>query len=156
MQIKDFIISFNELFNEEPWYGVSTIDSLETIPLEKWNEKPKGVSNSIAAIVWHMIDWRYFVIEKIKENGVFDIILNTEADWRKNVFVTTETDVLEILESLKNTQQVIPELLLAKPADWIKETTKGKKYDNAYMLRGILNHDAYHLGQINLIYSQLK
>lgn len=156
MTVKDFILNFNELFNGSPWYGVSTIASLETIPLEQWNRKPVGVSNSIAAIVWHIIDWRCFVIEKIKDNEAFDIVLNTEADWRKDILVNKEADVLEIITALKSTQETICKLLNEKPASWLLKTTKGKEYNNGYMLRGILNHDAYHLGQINLIYSQLN
>ncbi len=156
MTIKDFILSFNELFKGNPWYGVSTMDSLETISFEQWNKKPIGVSNSIATIVWHVIDWRCFVIEKIKDNEAFDIVLNTEADWRKDILVNKEADVLEIVTTLKNTQETICRLLKEKPASWLLETTKGKEYNNEYMLRGILNHDAYHLGQINLIYSQLN
>lgn len=156
MTTKDFILSFNELFQGEPWYGTSAMDSLELISLEKWNKKPNNTSNSIATIVWHMIDWRYFVIEKMQENEAFDIVLNTEADWRKDIFLKTEEAVLALISEFKKTQKTICELVQSKSDTWLLETTPGKNYDNAYMLRGVLNHDAYHLGQINLISSQLK
>lgn len=156
MKIKDFIDESNELYNGEPWFGVSIVASLQNVNLESWNLKPKNTSNSIASIVCHMIDWRSFVIEKLKENTIFDIALNTKEDWRKNVLVTTEEEKNEILLELEASQEELVKLIQEKKASWFIEKTVGKEYTNSYMLHGILQHDAYHLGQINLINSQLR
>ena len=60
MEIKDFIENSTELYNGEPWFGVSIVGSLHDITLESWNLKPENTSNSIATIVCHMIDLEAF------------------------------------------------------------------------------------------------
>lgn len=156
MSIKDSIIQYNEVFEGQPWFGTSILKSLQDIPLLFWNKKPEKTSHSILELVYHLIDWRIFVIEKLKENKTFDIKLNTEQDWRKDVFISTEKKKKEVVKELAETQNVICELLKGKLDEWKYQEVAGKAYKNEYMIRGILQHDIYHLGQINLIYSQLK
>jgi uncharacterized damage-inducible protein DinB len=156
MNIENSIIQYNEVFNEEPWFGTSVLKSLEQIPVLFWNKKPEKVSHSIAELIYHIIDWRGFVIEKLKGNATFDIELNTEKDWRKGILIHTEEEKKNTLETLVETQNTITKLLATASDLWLSEPTLGKTYTNAYMMRGIMQHDTYHLGQINLIYSQLK
>ncbi len=156
MEIKDFIKSYQELFSGETWYGNSILKSLEDVPLEFWNEKPRNTKNTIAEIVCHIIDWRYFVIEKLKENASFDIMLNSKADWRENVSVRTTEEKENLFLELKKSQETLIGLVKEKDILWLEEKTPGKAYCNKYMLEGVLQHDVYHLGQINLINSQLK
>lgn len=156
MSIEDSIIQYNEVFEGEPWFGTSILKSLQDIPLLFWNKKPEKASHSILELVYHLVDWRIFVIEKLKENKTFDIKLNTEQDWRKDVFISTEKQKKEVIKELVGTQNVICELLKKKTEEWRHEEVAGKVYKNEYMIRGILQHDIYHLGQINMTYSQLK
>ncbi len=156
MNLKSFCKTNNEVFKGEPWFGESLVGSLQKIPLRKWNLKPEHTSNSIASIVFHIIDWRYFVIEKLKGNASFDITLNTKEDWRENVEVNTEEERTKIFLELKNSQENIIKLLEEKKDNWLTKNTAGKEYTNDFMLQGVLQHDVYHLGQINLINSQLK
>lgn len=60
------------------------------------------------------------------------------------------------LQELVETQNIICELLLAKPDSWLNEQVAGRQYRNGYMVNGVIQHDIYHLGQINMVYSQLK
>ncbi len=156
MEIKDFVASYGELFNGETWYGNSIMKSLENVAVQFWNEKPKNTKKTIAEIVCHIIDWRYFVIEKLKENTFFDIKLNSKADWRENVSVRTTEEKESMFSELKKSQETLIGLVKEKDTLWLEEKTMGKAYSNKYMLEGILQHDVYHLGQINLINSQLK
>ena len=156
MTLENYCNTSNEVFNGHPWYGDSLMASLQNIPLENWNRKPENTSNSIANLVCHMIDWRCFVIEKLKENASFDIELNTSADWRENIRVHTEEEKNKIVSELKDSQEQLMALIKEKKATWLSNKTPGKEYTNEYMLQGVLQHDMYHLGQINLINNQLK
>ncbi|WP_106791443.1 DinB family protein [Aquimarina sp. Aq78] len=156
MNIKDSIKKYDEVFEGEPWFGNSILKSLEHIPVLFWDKKPKKVSHSISELVYHLIDWRGFVIEKLKGNKAFDIELNSEKDWRKGVLIQNEKEKKKTLEELIETQNIICELLLAKPDSWLNEQVAGRRYRNEYMINGVIQHDIYHLGQINIVYSQLK
>lgn len=156
MEIKDLVQALKDVFDGEPWFGTSVMDSLASIPTVLWDRKSSPSRNTIAALVWHMIDWRYFVIEKLNGNTDFDITLNTTADWREEVAVKNEEDVVALIKELKDTQRILCELLMQKEEVWLFKKTAGKSYNNVYMVQGLIQHDSYHLGQINLIHSQLK
>ncbi len=156
MNIEDSITQFEEIFEGEPWFGSSILKSLKLIPVEFWDKKSGNVSHSITELVYHMMDWRVFVIEKLKDNESFSIEINSGKDWRKDVLVQTETQKEIILKELIKTQKLICELLTTKPDSWMYENIVGTTYKNEYMIKGAIQHDIYHLGQINMIYSQIK
>ncbi|TSE09935.1 MULTISPECIES: DinB family protein [Aquimarina] len=156
MDIEDSITQLEEVFEGQPWFGPSILKSLKDIPVEFWDKKPEYVSHSITELVYHMMDWRVFVIEKLKDNESFGIELNSEKDWRRDVLVQTEVQKETILNELIKTQELICELLTTKPDSWMYENSLGNAYKNDYMIRGMIQHDIYHLGQINSIYSQLN
>ena len=153
MDIEDCTTQMEELFEGEPWFGPALIDSLQKIPVNFWNQKTKNQKHSIAELVWHMMDWRQFVIEKLKENLSYTIEMNSEADWRKNALVNDDEDKRQIIDALIQSQEEIIELLNDKPDSWLQEFVSGKDYKNEYMIQGLIQHDIYHLGQINLLFS---
>ncbi|WP_108866461.1 DinB family protein [Aquimarina aquimarini] len=156
MDPKESVIQYNEIFVGDPWFGDSIMKSLEHIPVGFWDKKPEKASHSISELVYHIIGWRNFVIEKLKGNKEFTIELNSENDWRKDVVVQTEMQKEDTINELGKTQNMISKLLLEIPESKMNEKVAGGEYTNKYMIRGVLQHDVYHLGQINMIYSQLK
>jgi len=156
MDIEDVITQLEEVFEGEPWYGPSVLKSLDMIPVALWNNKVEGASHTIAELLYHMIDWRMFVIEKLKENELFSIEMNSEKDWRKHTSISLETEKKEVIDELRGTQDAIKQLLMTKPDTWMYEFVDGKDYKNEYMIMGGIQHDIYHLGQINFVFTQLK
>jgi len=156
MDIEDSITQFEDFFEGTPWYGPAMLTSLEEIPAEFWDQRIKNASHTITELVYHMLDWRVFFIEKLKGNQLFSIEMNSEKDWRKNIKVTTKEEKQQLLGKLKKSQDVIIELLGAKPDTWMTHVTEGKDYKNEYMTMGAVQHDIYHLGQVNFLYAQLK
>lgn len=154
--VNHFIVALEDVFRGNTWYGTSIWDSLNKIPLDIWNHKVSKQGNSIAELVGHIIAWRLFVIEKLKGNATYDIELNSETDWKSDITIRTSEDLTGLLEELKGTQATICQLLQTKNNEWLSQITPGKTYNNRYMIQGLINHDCYHLGQINLIHSQAK
>ncbi|MCK8522279.1 DinB family protein [Aquimarina sp. D1M17] len=156
MDVEDCIQQIDEAFNGQPWYGPSLFKTLEEIPVIFWNQTPEGASHSITELVYHIIDWKVFVLEKLKDNDTYSIEMNSEKDWRPNILKVDQGQKDKILKELKSTHESLCELLEAKPDSWVNEFTMGKDYSNAYMIRGAVQHDIYHLGQVNMLYSQIK
>ena len=148
MTIESFIDDFKEVYKGDPWSGISITKSLERIPWQDVNGKPETERKSIAEILLHIINWRIFVIAKIKENKPFTIRLNSQEDWTP-IVINSDAEWEQLLERLEETQNIICSLLQGKSNYWFSEITAGKPYTNAYMMRGIIQHDMYHLGQIN-------
>ncbi len=156
MDIEDCITHLEETFIGQPWFGTSFLKSLENISFELWNRKSHGISHTIAELIHHSMDWRLFVIEKVKGNEKYSIEMNSDKDWRPNVSVSTQDEKEALLSELKTTQQTLCQLLEKKPDSWLYEFVLGKEYTNEYMIRGLLQHDIYHLGQINMIAGIMK
>lgn len=156
MDIEDSIRQLEAIFEGDPWLGRSILKSLKSIPFKFWDVKPEKSKHSIAEFVFHMVDWRVFVVEKLKENQSYSIAMDSEMDWRKDVSIATEREKKECLAELIKTQEEILKLLAEKSDSWLQEFVLGKDYKNEYMVIGVMQHDIYHLGQINLIHSQIK
>lgn len=151
MKTEEFIRDYKEIFEGEPWYGQSLMETLTSISFPLVNYKPAGNFHSIAGLVKHMLIWRKFVVEKLRENEEFDIELNSPADWNENPKLSNATEWSLLLKELKVSQKEIESALVTKNEDWANEPAPGKNYANHYMLRGIVCHDIYHLGQIRLL-----
>ncbi len=156
MDIEDSISQLQEHFDGKPWFGASIWESLEKIPVAYWDAKPSNANHSIAELVCHMIDWRGFAIERINGNESYSIELNSTQDWREGVSVASAHDKQVMLDEFAQTHEQLCELLAAKPDAWMTELVAGGTYTNEFMIRGVLSHDLYHLGQINLLHQQSK
>lgn len=151
MNSQEFLQEYREVFNGSPWYGAAVLKSLQRIPFALVNQKLHPQGHSIAGLLKHMLAWRNFVLEKLEENADFDIDLNSTADWEEGVMMDSEEEWQKLLQSLENSQQRMEQLLADKSEEWLAQPVAGKPYSNQFMLRGILYHDVYHLGQIRLM-----
>ncbi len=141
-------------FNGTPWYGTSVMDQLKVMDHKVVNATVQGC-NSIAACVQHIIQWRVLVIEKLKGNVPFNIEMNTKEDWPM-LEVEGAIGWKKLLGRLQETQDEIVHLLSDKGATFLDTIVVGKSYDYRTLINGMVQHDVYHLGQVGLIYSQLK
>ena len=153
---KEIIKSLSEIFEGEPWYGDSVMRKLENVPYIIGYKTCNPESHSAAQIVGHLIAWKTFAAEKLKSNNGFSIEIDTEKDW-PDIEVNTQKEWEALKGKLVAAQSEIYKCLNEKKDDsYLKEKVNGKDYDFAYLLKGIIRHDIYHIGQIGLIESQLK
>lgn len=141
-------------FDGKPWYGISVMEKLDSIPWEVVDNQRYG-SKSIAVLVQHMINWRVFVLRKLRGNKDFDIEINGSMDWSK-VQIENNQEWQAQKKELIHTQMEIIQALTSHGDVFLKEIVPGRDYDFEYLVNGISDHDTYHLGQIALIYSELK
>jgi len=149
--MKDLITEYKEVFEGIPWHSESIMESIEKVPLEYYDKKLEGAHHTIGELIQHMIDWRIFVMEKIKKNEAFDIVMNTPSDWKETVRINSEVDKDNLLVQLKTTYEQLLKLFSQLTEKDLSETVHGKPYNIHYMIKGIIDHDIYHQGQINLM-----
>lgn len=155
-KINEFIRSLSEAFEGEPWYGDSVMRKLENLPYEVGYKTCIPESHSVSQIVGHLIAWKKLAIEKLKNNEEYTLEIDSEVDW-PDIEVHSREEWEALKRDLVAAQCKIYELLNAVEDDsFLSEKVKGKGYDFAYLLRGVIQHDIYHIGQIGLIESQLK
>lgn len=156
MKIQERTREFKEIFEEKSWYGASVLETLRSVSYPFVNLRLHDQSHSIAELVQHMLNWRMFVVEKLNGNEEFDIELNSKFDWPESFHIEDEEVWNNLIIKLINSQEEIVEALSLKSEDWLTQKTPGEQYNNDFLIRGIMYHDIYHLGQIRLINSVIK
>ena len=148
-QLQALIKRFETVYEGQPWYGSSMLSSLKKIAPELITRSLIPGKKNIAELVRHIVAWRLFLIEHLKGNHSYQIDLDTELDWPPVQGLGWE----ELLEELAESQQTIIELLGGQEDAILKKImSHGKnEYSFRYLIEGVIQHDIYHLGQINLI-----
>lgn len=155
-RINELIRSLSEIFEGEPWYGQSVMRKLENVPYKIGYKTCVPESHNAAEIIAHLIAWKTFALQKMRSNNGFNIEVDSDKDWP-----VTEVNSPEEWEALKRklvvTQSEIYEFLEEQANDsFLDKMVNGKNYNFEYLIKGIIQHDIYHLGQIGLIESQFK
>ncbi len=138
---------FHSSFHGPAWHGPSAQQVLEEISSQD-ALKSVGDGHNIAELVYHMIAWRNFLINKLKGHQDYDV--SDEENFQK--FESLSTQEWESLKmKLEKSQSEILELL-SKVDDAILVQKVGMRDYNLYnLMHGVIHHDLYHLGQIILI-----
>ena len=155
-RINELIRSLSEIFEGEPWYGQSVMRKLENVPYKIGYKTCVPESHSAAEIIAHLIAWKNFALRKLKSNNGFEIEMDSEDDWPV-VEINSPEEWEDLKRELVAVQSEIYKLLEEKENDsFLDKMVHGKDYNFEYLIRGIIQHDIYHLGQIGLLESQFK
>ena len=141
----------NEFYSGDQWVTENFENKVALLDAETALKRIPGFNHNIAEIVEHMAAWRYFVYRKLQGDTEFDIIDNTTADW-------PEPEAWQLtLNNFYQSQSSLTKALNEFPAERLGDIVPGRSYDFAYLIKGILQHDYYHYGQIGcLIAAQEK
>ncbi len=138
---------FEDLFEGNPWLDVTILGTLENVTSEQASRKLPPIANSIWEIVNHLIDWRLNVLQRVKGKA-----LTTPSDnYFKPIKDTSQAAWEKTIERLQESQDKWLTFLEEMNTDTFSDvypTNKMKYYEH---IHGIIQHDAYHLGQIMLL-----
>ncbi len=143
---------FHDLYDGEAWIGVNILDTLSHISVEQAHTRVMPQWNTVWEIVNHLIGWRENVLVRISgktirtpsHNYIQPIKKPTEAAWNKTLDHLAESQIAW-MATLKNLKSADLEI--------IYPGNEMAYYEN---IHGVLQHDAYHLGQIVLLAKALK
>lgn len=126
-----------------PWIDISILGTLKKIPAARAAQQV-GSSNSVWQIVLHMIAWREQLVHKLKGEPMTvsdSNFIETISDTSRKAWVMT-------LDRLAASQELVLKTLASVD---ISKKKKGNMYSNYEYVQAVLQHDAYHLGQIVLL-----
>lgn len=146
----DLIDQLENVFNGSPWFGPSWIETLEKVPADAVNFR-LGKGASIAGLLGHVVTWREYVARKLQGQEDFEITPGN--DWPAGEL--EEKGWQDLVRRFVEIQQELLEGLSEFPSSMLDDNLSGREYSWAFMLQGIIDHDAYHLGQINLLLKQV-
>lgn len=150
MSTTDLTKHIDNVYRTNPWYGFGLLESLGKLTEKQWHQRLGH--RTVADIVGHLIAWRNFAIARINDRTDFGIEMHAITDWPDCSGLSRET----LLQQLEDTQTSLlanlkelddQQLDVHFPADYA--------YSKGDMALGVMQHDIYHTGQINLLVSML-
>lgn len=141
-EIQNIINTLKHTFEKNAWHGPSVLEVLEGVN-ESNAIKRLGASHSIIELVAHMTAWRNYVVEKLNGNDSFELMDDENFPDHTNWQV--------VVTLLKENQQKLLDALAKTPTEKLNEKVPGREFKFYVMLHGIIHHDIYHIGQIQLL-----
>ena len=145
-----FIIEqMKDAYEGDPWFGRNIKSLLADVEEQTAFEKISS-QHSMLDLVWHMITWREFAIDRLQQKPQMQLKYFEQNDWRKLDY-SNKTLWQQVLERLQKTQDELIQLLKKQKDDILDKTVAERNYNFRKLLHGIIQHDIYHLGQIAYI-----
>ncbi|PPK87228.1 DinB family protein [Neolewinella xylanilytica] len=142
---------YRVLHGKMPMFGTGVEESLDPIPEADFH-RPVG-HRTIAQLIGHMVAWRKNSALRFQKLPRPKIELGSPEDW-PDYSRKTKADMLA---ELAETKELLLDALAAVDYGTLEERIHPDYYyHNRHALDGAVQHDIYHLGQINLIASVLR
>lgn len=130
------------------WHGPSLVDLVGDVTAEQAAARPVAGAHSIWELVLHIITWMEIVRERL--HGAEPVEATAERDWPK-VTDTSAEAWRDTVERLKEANRLLADDVRALPDSSFSERVPGRDYGLGVMLRGVVEHDTYHGGQIAIL-----
>lgn len=144
MEKERMIGLLQKLYDGEPWIDVTLKSTLGKLTAEQAAARALEKCNTIWEIVNHLITWRNTVKERIKYNP----IKTPGNNYFEKVLDTSKTAWVETLKKLDDSQNDWVAFLNNLNENDLQKTESASQMTYYELIRGIIQHDAYHLGQI--------
>lgn len=148
----------DRVFRGDPWYGPSVRAVLEDVTATEARARPLPAAHSIWELVLHMTGWKDEVRRRL---AGFPAGNPPAGDWPRAPAGDDAWPVaLAALESshlaLRAALDAMADDVLERPVLDERDPALGTGLTQWQTLRGILQHDVYHLGQISLLKRVLR
>jgi uncharacterized damage-inducible protein DinB len=145
-EIQSIIRNFENTLDGTPWFGRPVYALMREVDESIASTKPNENSHSLTELLYHMLTWAEFTLNRLERNMVTDMAASEKLDWRE--IDPTIHGWEEGLSALIATHQHIIALLHTKDDEFLKEKADYRNYNFRFMLNGLIQHNIYHAGQI--------
>ena len=136
---------------EEAWHGPSLAEVMRDVTPDMASLRISPNTHSIAELLFHMTSWRIFCVKKMQGDEQFDI-LTPEKNFGQlpEKIDDFEWEALQMELSLSQ-EELINELDKRDEDEFLEDIVPGRDYTYYDLLHGIINHDIYHAGQVQIL-----
>ena len=133
------------VYDGPSWLGPNLRELLSGVSAERAKQRPLSKAHSIWEITLHITTWLRVALERLSASEICDP--TTEEDW-PSVSGTWPEACTQLEAAVKALEQAI----LAFPSDRLHRPAPASEPQTYYvLLHGIVQHCAYHAGQIALL-----
>jgi uncharacterized damage-inducible protein DinB len=141
-RIQTLLTELRDAYDGEPWYSDSLRATLDGIDETRANANPLAGAHSIAELVAHITAW-IEVMNRRLDGEVFEVTMDVNfrapANW---------TDDLQRLDAA---HKALLGRVSAMADDDLDRKLAGKPHTIEFGVRGVVQHNIYHQGQIALL-----
>ena len=134
-------------FKGDSWHGPNLVRTLSGIDYEQAMKRPLGERHNIWEITYHMIFWMEEVRKSVRDHK--NLNPDKKNDWPESGATEEEW------EQSVNRLEAAVNMTLDELSNWtdedLEETVPGAKFTFRQMLHGVIHHNLYHAGQINIL-----
>lgn len=143
---------FEDLYDGDNWIGITLWGVLSDITSEQAAQRINSTGNTIWEITNHLIQWRENVMQRVQGKT----LTTPEHNYFEPVTDTSKKAWQQTLKQLKRSQDQWLELLRHFKPENLEKVYAPNQLTYFEHIQGILQHDAYHLGQIVLLTKQIQ
>jgi uncharacterized damage-inducible protein DinB len=146
-EIKAIADQLKRAYEGEAWHGPSLKEILADVTAKRATRRPIESAHSIWEIVLHIAAWEGVVRARLEGEYLLE---PAEGDWPV-VEETGESAWTEALQRLDSNHMSLREAVARLDAVRLFEPLAEGKPSAYFTLRGVIQHDIYHAGQIALL-----
>lgn len=135
-------------YDGDAWYGASFRALLADVDAATAAARPIPTAHTIWELVRHVTVWLDAVRRRLAGEHVE---YAHDADWPAMPATPSRDAWLGTLDLLEQAQRALEHALERMPAAALHDPVPGRHYTAAVMLHGVVQHAAYHAGQIALV-----
>ena len=135
---------FKDYHDNKPWYGKSVMAVLNGIQLSSLESSKQ---RSILSILAHLVQWKKFILEKLRDNSEFSIKVDSKDDWPSY----DHGDQQEFDRLRNECSEIHSQILQLMDQGIAMHDLVDGRYRKHFMVLGLMQHDIYHIGQIALL-----
>src|SRR5262249_438185 len=158
-RVHEFTDQIRRVLEGDPWYGDNILRVLEGVSHDQAAQRPIPNAHNIWELVLHITSWMKEVTRRLKHGNWAE---PTDGDW-PTAPDPTAANWSKAVARVQEAHQAMIARLESFPASRLddqlgmdRDRAMGTGQTYAQMLHGILQHDAYHLGQIGILKKGLR
>lgn len=139
--------------NGEPWFGRAVYTILDEVSPLIVYKKPNGSEHSLIELLYHMITWASFTLDRLEKKPIRDKAATGNLDWRDiDPKIHTWKKGLSEFRALN---KKIMAVLKKKDDSFLEEKVEYRDFNYHFLLNGMIDHTIYHLGQVAYVKKML-
>ncbi|MEO6404718.1 MAG: DinB family protein [Ferruginibacter sp.] len=143
---------FSSLYDGHPWIYVNIYKTFQSINAKQASQKLFTGGNSIWQIIDHLLKWRQNIYER-----VHGMIVESPADnYFTEITDTSGKSWNKLLKDFAASQEQWLHFIQTADESLLEKIDPLNEFSFYEFIQGIIQHDAYHLGQISMLAKQVK
>ena len=139
-----------EGFDRRSWHGTNLNGSIRGLGTEEAAWRPRPARHNIWELIVHTAYWKYAATRRLTGATRYSFPLKG-SNWFRRPQLGTKLELTADIALLRACHRELVDAVRAIPADRLDKRQGRTRYTGAEVIRGIIAHDLYHAGQIQLL-----